>query len=117
MLVFQIPRDLEQKRVAAGGASICMSSSSGDSGQGHRNHVSQKMGDRMRMNLRHAFLFYVCWGGLCDELKERLSGRLGGEPRKCEKVHVRKLPDHMHSTHSARCELSRRVRLFRNVTL
>lgn len=65
------------------------------------------MSDTKQIKLRHAFLFHVSWEGLCDELKERLPGRLGGEPRNCEKVHVRKLPDHMHSTHSARCELSR----------
>ena len=84
-----------------------MSPSSGDSGQDHTNHVSQEMSDTKRIKLRHAFLFHVSWGGLCDELKERLPGRLGGEPRNCEKVRVGKLPDHMHSTHSARCELSR----------
>ena len=86
-----------------------MSPSSGDSGQDHTNHVSQEMNDTKRIKLRHRFLFHVSWGGSrCDELKERLPGRLGGEPRNCEKVHVGKLPDHMHSTHSARYELSRR---------
>jgi len=86
-----------------------MSPSFGDylPGQGHTNHVSQEMSDTKRIKLCHAFLFQVSWEGLCDELKERLPVRLGGEPRNREKVHVRKLPDHMHSTHSARCELSR----------